>query len=60
MTLKRVYSKKSPHKPKKVKVAPQLLANAPVEITGSSRLEMVTGLEEVEQKRMLIFVRHIL
>ena len=25
-----------------------------------ARLEMVTGLEEVEQKRMLGFIRHIL
>ena len=60
MALKRVYTKKSSDKPKKVKGSPQLLPSNPAEITSSPRLEMITGLEEVEHKRMMIFINRIL
>ena len=56
MTSKRNQLRKSAVKQKKAK---ESLAKDNQE-GRIARLEMVTGLEEVEQKRMMIFVRHIL
>ena len=56
MTSKRAQLRKSAAKQKKVKES-LVKDNQEGRV---ARLEMVTGLEEVEQKRMMIFVRHIL
>ena len=56
MTSKRNQLRKSTVKQKKAK---EFLAKDNQE-GRIARLEMVTGLEEVEQKRMMAFIRHIL
>jgi hypothetical protein len=56
MTSKRAHLRKSAAKQKKVKES-LVKDNQEGRV---ARLEMVIGLEEVEQKRMMIFVRHIL
>ena len=57
MASKRGLARKSPDKQKKVKVALELSPSG-----RGTRLEMETGLEEIDesQKRMLVFIRHLL